>query len=412
MVKKYVVDTNFVYEGLQETFGQYDIVLMSTVRQELDKHKTAINPDLQFQARQANRFIFENHDKFTHDTGEYDSETILGREYSNEIKDNRIIACAKENGYGILTNDLNMYSTAKALGIDVISYTEVNTSMKKENLKGFKEIKVTPEELIEFHVVHLGDNIYNLRTNEYLLLTDTLGNQEVFVWTGKVHEAVKENLRFKSTHLGEYKPRDPYQRMAMDSIIRNDFTILKGIAGSSKTLSAISYAMQEIETGRRYDKLTVITNNVPAKNAFYNGLVKGSLLEKLMSSNVGNMLSSKLGDEYKVIELIETGQLEIIPLSDVRGWEAKAGSVVILSEAQNYDREGLKLALQRIPEGCKVIVEGDNDTQLDSRAYEGRNNGMTIASEVFSGEDYFGLVELQISYRSKIATRAELMSNW
>ena len=48
MQKKWVVDTNFVYNGMVETFGQYDIVLISTVKQELDNHKTAISEDLRF----------------------------------------------------------------------------------------------------------------------------------------------------------------------------------------------------------------------------------------------------------------------------------------------------------------------------------------------------------------------------
>lgn len=406
--KVWVADTNFIYEGLQETFGQYKIALVSTVKQELDKHKTALSEELKWKARQANRFIFEHYDNFIHDTKEYNPEEILGEAYSRDIMDNRIVACAKENGYGILTNDLNMYTTAKDFGLEVKSYNEQDTTL--EMYKGFKEVKLSSGELIEFNITSLGENVYDLNINEYLILTDELGNQEVFIWTGESHERVKENLRFTSDLLGEFKARDIYQLIAMDSIIRNQFTMIRGHAGTAKTQSVLSYAIQEVRQGRNYDKLIVITNNLPAKNAWYNGWVKGSLLEKLMDSSIGNMLSSKLGDKDYVQDLVKANKLEIIPLSDVRGWEATPNSIVLISEAQNFNISAMQLAIQRIPETCKLIIEGDNETQLDDKSFEGLNNGMTRVSEIFKGQDYFGTVELQNIYRSQLARQADLMT--
>lgn len=406
--KVWVADTNFIYEGLQETFGQYKIALVSTVKQELDKHKTALSEELKWKARQANRFIFEHYDSFIHDTKEYNPEEILGEAYSRDIMDNRIVACAKENGYGILTNDLNMYTTAKDFGLEVKSYNEQDTTLGM--YKGFKEVKLSSSELIEFNIASLGENVYDLNINEYLILTDELGNKEVFIWTGESHERVKENLRFTSDLLGEFKARDIYQLIAMDSIIRNQFTMIRGHAGTAKTQSALSYAIQEVRQGRNYDKLIVITNNLPAKNAWYNGWVKGSLLEKLMDSSIGNMLSSKLGDKDYVQDLVKANKLEIIPLSDVRGWEATPNSIVLISEAQNFNISAMQLAIQRIPETCKLIIEGDNETQLDDKSFEGLNNGMTRVSEIFKGQNYFGTVELQNIYRSQLARQADLMT--
>ena len=411
MTMKWVADTNFIYEGLQETFGQYNIVLTSTVKQELDKHKTVDSKELQFKARQANRFIFKNYDDFTHVTAEFNPEDILGKEYSKEIMDNRIVATAKSLGYGILTNDLNMFSTAKDFGIEVKSYNESDKNIEDE-YTGFKHIQVSKEELVDFHVNNLGRNIYGLHINQYLIL-EYNEEKEVFVWNGKFHEKVRDNLIFRSSEIGDFKPYDEYQLIAMDSIIRNDFTILKGKAGTAKTLTALTYAMQEIgDSGRTFDRITIITNNMPAKDAFYNGWVKGTLLEKLMDSTIGNMLSSKMGSKDKVIDMVLSGSLEIIPLSDIRGWEPSANSIVVMSEAQNYNVYSMQLALQRIPTSCKIIVEGDNKAQVDDKSFEGLNNGMRRAIEVFKGFDYFGTVELQNIYRSEIAKQAEKMTEW
>ena len=68
----------------------------------------------------------------------------------------------------------------------------------------------------------------------------------------------------------------------------------------------------------------------------------------------------------------------------------------------------MKLALQRA-EQCRVFVEGDPSTQLDGWMYEGSNNGMKRAIEVFSGESIFGTVSLETIYRSEIAKIADRM---
>ena len=68
-----------------------------------------------------------------------------------------------------------------------------------------------------------------------------------------------------------------------------------------------------------------------------------------------------------------------------------------------------KLSLQRIGDDCICIIDGDVDTQVDNRLFEGCNNGMRRLSEVFSGVDIFGEVELKNIYRSKIAEIADKM---
>jgi predicted ribonuclease YlaK len=69
----------------------------------------------------------------------------------------------------------------------------------------------------------------------------------------------------------------------------------------------------------------------------------------------------------------------------------------------------MKLGIQRLGDDSKMIIDGDFTAQVDSRAYEGRNNGMRRTSEVFRGESYYGEVELPIIYRSEMAKRAEMM---
>lgn len=63
----------------------------------------------------------------------------------------------------------------------------------------------------------------------------------------------------------------------------------------------------------------------------------------------------------------------------------------------------MKLALQRIGEDSICIIDGDYNAQVDLNQYAGNNNGMRRMSEIFRGHDFYGEVELQNIYRSKIA---------
>lgn len=136
----------------------------------------------------------------------------------------------------------------------------------------------------------------------------------------------------------------------------------------------------------------------------------GSKNEKLLDSSIGNMLSAKLGGRIAVEQLIAQNKLELLPLSDLRGFDTTGmNCAVYIAEAQNTDIELMKLALQRIGEDSICIIDGDFNTQVDMTQYAGINNGMRRASEVFRGEDLYGEVELKNIYRARIADIAERM---
>ena len=156
--------------------------------------------------------------------------------------------------------------------------------------------------------------------------------------------------------------------------------------------------------------ITIFVNPVKTKNSKELGFYKGDQLDKLLQEGIGAILASKLGggDKEFVRGLVQAGVLNILPVSDIRGYEVTDNRSLFITEAQNLDVELMKLALQRA-QSCKVFVEGDPGTQLDGWMYEGSNNGMKRAIEVFSGEDIFGTVALKNIYRSRIAEIAEKM---
>jgi predicted ribonuclease YlaK len=120
------------------------------------------------------------------------------------------------------------------------------------------------------------------------------------------------------------------------------------------------------------------------------------------------MLTSKIGDKEQVLQLIKQGKVLLLPFSDIRGFDTSGMNAIIwITEAQNLDVELMRLAIQRVGDDCKVIIDGDYLAQVDCDAFAGDNNGMRRVSEVFRGSDFYGEVELQEIYRSLWAKRAE-----
>lgn len=134
----------------------------------------------------------------------------------------------------------------------------------------------------------------------------------------------------------------------------------------------------------------------------------GTRDEKLLDSQIGNLLNSKLGSKFEVEELIAEERLVLLPLSDIRGYDTSGMHAgIYISEAQNLDTELMKLTLQRIGEDSICIIDGDYNAQVDMIEYAGANNGMKRVSKLFKGQDFYGEVALQNIYRSKIALIAQ-----
>lgn len=214
---------------------------------------------------------------------------------------------------------------------------------------------------------------------------------------------------FSSVQFGEIKPKnkDPYQMAYMDSLVNNQLTFCTGPAGSGKTQLALGYAFQEMDKGH-LDRIVIFCNPMIANQAVRLGFLPGTRDEKLLESSIGSILLSKLGGRVAIERLLSSEELLLMPMSDVRGFEAPPNSFVYFTEAQNTSRYLMQLFLQRQIDTNKICVEGDTK-QVDTSSFENGLNGLTRAIEVFRGEDYAGHVQLENIYRGRIAKRAELI---
>lgn len=307
-----------------------------------------------------------------------------------------------------VTNDLALKNIANTVfGSDSIESVEE----PKDDYTGYKEVYLNEEEMSYFYE-HYDYNSFDLYINEYVVIHEAASGDVVdaAVWNGETHQALRYS-DFRSEHFGVIKPMkdDIYQTMAADSLCRNKITMLNGPAGSGKTILSLGYLMSRLEAGK-IDKIIVFCNTVATAGSAHLGFYPGSRDEKLLDSQIGNLLASKFGGRIEVERMIEEEKLVLLPLSDIRGYDTtgmKAG--IYISEAQNLDITLMKLALQRIGEDSICIIDGDAKTQVDSAIYAGQNNGMRRASKVFRGSDIYGEISLQKIHRSRIASLAEQM---
>lgn len=409
-------DTCALLDQGQAIFNKTEKFYISAITlKELEHIKTSNSKDplVQYKARKLIELLSKYEDKY--ELIIYDNAWDLDLKLHSVLSDNndsRIILSAfklQQKNIPILfiTKDYCCNRIAAAMGLnvgyspeDTIPYkgwVEIQTNSNIELEKIYNQIYTPTEE-----------NIFDLLPNQYLLLKDAQGEViDYYKYDGAIYTRVPTFYTLDSKQFGKIKPKDSYQLIAMDSLLKNKITLLRGPAGSGKSYLSMAYLFHQLEYNN-IDKIVIFCNTVAANGAAKLGFYPGSKDDKLLDSQIGNFLASKLGDKLEVERLIENGSLLLLPLADLRGFDTtgmKAG--VYITEAQNMDVELMRLALQRIGEDCVCVLDGDSEAQVDASLYAGNNNGLRRVSQVFRGEDIYGEITLPNIYRSRIATIAQ-----
>ena len=406
-------DTNGLLNLLDEAFSD-EFICSSKTLEEIEHIKVSDRKDqnIKYRARKLSHLL---------DINKYKYEIVIPNneifETINEFQlentpDNIIMSCAYYYNKNIkpivfISDDICCKVVARNIfGLNVES---VNNNTEEE-YRGYREVILNESEMSYFYG-NLEKNLYELLINEYLVVRNI--NKEIvdkFRWDGTQYLPIKFGS-IKSFNFGTIKPYDGdiFQQFALNSLFTNQVTMLKGAAGTGKSYLALGFLFYLLEK-HRIDKIIVFCNTVATANSAKLGFYPGSKDEKLLDSSIGNMLSAKLGGLLAVEQLIQENKLLLLPMSDIRGFDTTGMNAgIYITEAQNMDISLMKLALQRIGDDCICIIDGDYKTQVDMNQYAGNNNGMRRMSEVFRGQDFYGEVELQNIYRSKIAKIAEEM---
>lgn len=406
---------SLLYEQ-KDAFKQNEKFYISSITlNELEGIKTSSHKDedIKYNARTLLHLLEENENKY---------EVILytlGTDAQVELhnlpitNDSKIIVEAfnlyqkigKPNNFVFKTKDLACKTIARAIGLPV-----EHIQTKEEEYTGYKEVILFDDELAEFYqnILNQNINVFDLLINQYLIIKDS-HNKEIidsYKWTAEGYVKILHR-KVESKLFGKLTPKDTYQQIAIDSLLSNQISMIRGQAGTGKSFLAFNVMFSLLERGE-IDKIIIFCNTVATKGSAKLGFYPGSRDEKLLDSQIGNLLSSKLGDKLIVEKMIAEGTLVLLPMSDIRGYDTTGmNAAIYISEAQNLDIELMRLALQRIGEDGICILDGDSNAQVDMSQYAGNNNGMKRVSEVFKGSDIYGEVTLSKIHRSKIAELAQ-----
>jgi|TARA_B110000908_G_scaffold162732_1_gene208526 phosphate starvation-inducible PhoH-like protein len=165
------------------------------------------------------------------------------------------------------------------------------------------------------------------------------------------------------------------QKEAKKLILENPITVLKGMAGSGKTLVATQVALDLLFT-KRVDKI-IITRPTVAKEEI--GFLPGDLQAKMdpwLAPIYHNLFM--LYSEEKVKKEMEAGNIEIVPFAFMRG-RTFLNSFVIVDEAQNVTHSQMETVIGRLGKNAKMCICGDM-AQIDLR--DKRETGFSFLSRL------------------------------
>ena len=414
MGKIYFYDTCALLQN-PSVIEKYEIHISYFTLKELEeiKNSSKKDEDIKYQSRKLLHKLLENQNNLQVIRYSEEIEQLRKVEELIDNNDGRIIATAlfmanNSNEVEFYTSDMSCRILATSVGLKTTQLVENNN----DEYTGFKEITLTEEELAKFYneIAYTRSNPYKLLSEEYLIIKNSKGEiVDKYRWSDKLGYYRVPYCKFDSKTFGKITPKDEYQHIAMEALKNHKITMLRGKAGSGKSYLSFGYMFELLEKGI-IDKIIIFCNTVATKGSAKLGFYPGSRDEKLLDSQIGNLLSSKLGDKIAVERMIQDGSLVLLPMSDIRGYDTTGmRAAVYISEAQNLDIELMKLALQRIGDDSICILDGDSNAQVDLTLYAGNNNGMRRVSEIFKGHELYAEVTLQHIHRSEIAELADLM---
>jgi phosphate starvation-inducible PhoH-like protein len=170
------------------------------------------------------------------------------------------------------------------------------------------------------------------------------------------HETNRRKPSRAKSKEGLAKPANDGQRRYDAAIRSSDIIFGTGPAGTGKTWFAVQRAAEALQAGL-IDKIYVSRPNVEVERSF--GFLTGDLKEKYKPYLVP--LEEAFHDAFGQAHyeyLVEAEIIVPVPLAFMRGRTLK-GAWVLFDEMQNATDTEFKMALTRIGQGAKFIINGD-----------------------------------------------------
>jgi len=425
--KTFVIDTSVLLYDMNALFNMQgnDIVIPIVVLEELDRFKSREGL-LGENARFFNRFLDDLRKEGSLNKGVfYENSNISIRvnpniswedieELDKSNNDNKIIACAnfikKKNNCEVIviTKDINLRVKCDSVKISANDYYADYEFIQKDNLyKGYTEISVDSElinMLYSNKSVSLfkikNDVIKNSSQNEFLVLKSSINNQSCLAVKKEENICIVEKVSRNGI-----EPKNKEQIFALNLLNDDNISLitLTGIPGSGKTFLALMTALNFIQSEKK--KRIIFTRPIQTVGKDI-GFLPGDISEKMSPwlAPIVDNFRNQFGDLTYFEMMLEKGQIDVAPLSHIRG-RSFNDSIIIVDEAQNATVHELKTVITRTGKNSKIILLGDIE-QVDLPYINKFSNGLTIIIEKLKEEKITGHVNFEKGYRSELANIA------
>lgn len=209
---------------------------------------------------------------------------------------------------------------------------------------------------------------------------------DVFVQKRRPKKPIKFNVQLNDE-----------QKIAKAKIIQSPITVLRGMAGSGKTLVATQVALDMLFT-KQVERI-IITRPTVSKEDI--GFLPGDIREKMdpwlapIYHNL-HMLYSK----DKIAKELDNGNIEIVPFAFMRG-RTFLKAFVIVDEAQNVTHNQMETVIGRLGKGSKMVICGDM-AQIDLK--DKRETGFSFLSRIEESVGGFNVSTLLQNHRHEIVS--------
>jgi phosphate starvation-inducible PhoH-like protein len=191
-------------------------------------------------------------------------------------------------------------------------------------------------------------------------------------------------------------PLNEEQKQAKSIILDNKITVLRGQAGSGKSMLAAQIALDLLF---RKDIDRIILTRPAVTSGEDIGFLPGTKEDKLAPYTAAiydNMY--RLYNKEKIDKELIDGRIEVIPLAFMRGRNL-SNCLVVVDEAQNITNRQMELLLGRICVGTKMIICGDA-AQIDLK--DRKMSGFHFICTNFKEVPGFEVVTLKTNHRDPI----------
>lgn len=398
------------------------IVLPEIVLDEIDSKKSGLN-ELAFQAREFGRLLARA--QILHIDAKADLTTTYMKlddvlinivsvakypDYSdsaaNIINDRKIIHVAEiyddlyPGEVTFISNDVMCRIRASSLGLDIADFKEVEHT----DFDFTKEVEVPFDLFTNLHdtPIEMVDTAHSHENYNYVFTTDPEVSSQVKLAYIGANGLIKIIGKDTANEIRDSKrqpvpPINAEQLMLSRAILEPtiDVVVCEALAGSGKTITALSNAMRLVSINSPYDSITYIRASVSdldqaeevgflpgleEKFAPYLHPVKDSL-DFIARKQHPRQKAQKI-DEYEetiegyIDELRAKYNITAMTGLGLRG-RTFTKSVVIIDEAQNMSKASLQKVLTRFGKDCKVIIIGSN-RQIDNSYITKFNNGLSV----------------------------------